>query len=47
MNVVIINETEVTLNHILYGNPDLDFKKNLIVLDAVHTFILETKRFID
>ena len=47
MNAVIINKTEVTLEHILYGNPDLDFKDNLTIFDVVHTFILETKRFIN
>ena len=47
MNAVIINKTDVTLEHILYGNPDLDFKDNSTIFDAVHTFILETKRFIN
>ena len=45
MNTVISNLTVVSLDHILYGDPELDFKSNLAIFEAVHMFILETKRF--
>ena len=45
MNDVISNFTAITLDHILFGDPDLNFKSNLAIFEAVHTFIFETKRF--
>ena len=38
--------SEITLNVLLYGNPKLERYKNEYIFDAVHTFLLQSKRFL-
>jgi hypothetical protein len=39
--------TPFSLDTILYGDPNLELRDNKIVFSAVHSFILETNRFVN
>ena len=39
--------SQVNMNVILHGNSNLDYEQNKTIFDAVHSFILQTKRFIN
>ena len=41
----ITSITNISLDVILYGDPNLGIENNKKIFDAVHNFTLETKRF--
>ena len=41
----IASITNVSLENILYGDPNIQIADNKRLFDAVHLFIVETKRF--
>jgi hypothetical protein len=45
MNAAIASITDVTVDAILYGDPNHSLDENRKVFDAVHAFILDTERF--
>ncbi len=45
MNTAIAALTTVTVNNILFGDPECDLNTNKVIFGAVHKFILETNRF--
>ena len=38
--------SKISLKIILYGNNSLDLEKNKFIVDAVHSFIVDSKRFV-
>ena len=47
MHAAIVPITTVTLDTILYGDPDINVSDNKKVFDAVHAFIKTTERFLN